>query len=109
MCLEDRRVRDVAAFNRAQRSWVIVWLALTVLSTPAWIGVGSALSIYGVTQYVKNAKRAEAQAALACFSTGLARCAQEHGGLPESSRWVPEEVPHAQNCTAEPPVIGPVE
>jgi hypothetical protein len=23
-------------------------------------------------------------------------CAQERGGVPESSRWVPEEVPHAQ-------------
>jgi MFS family permease len=84
-------VPDVDRFNKSQRNWVIVWLAVLVCSIPVWVGVGSALAIFGVRKYLVEAKSAEARNTLQTLATGMARCA-ERGDLPDTSNWVPADL-----------------
>jgi hypothetical protein len=81
-------VQDIERFQKAQRTWVIVWLVVVACSIPLWIGIGSAVAIYGVRKYIVNAKRAEATNTLAQMASGMLKCA-EHGDVPETSNWVP--------------------
>jgi len=83
-------VKDVAAFKKAQRTWVMVWLALSLLALPAVLGMGSAIAIFGVRQYISNAKHAEARSTLAQMAKGMAACGAR-GDLPETSAWIPND------------------
>src|SRR4051812_45438885 len=67
-------IPDLARYKNAQRTWVIVWAALSVLAIPAGIGLVSAVAIFGVKKYVTNAKRAEATSSLATMAKGMAGC-----------------------------------
>ena len=84
-------VPDVERFNKSQRTWVIVWLVVMACSIPVWIGVGSAVAIFGVRKYISNAKRAEAVNALSAMARGMAECASR-GDLPDTSNWVPVDL-----------------
>jgi len=83
-------IPDVARFKRAQRTWVIVWAALSIVAIPG-VGVVSALAIYGVKKYVTNAKQAEARNALGAMARGMATCGA-HGDLPATSQWIPADL-----------------
>ncbi len=78
-------VPNVDRFNKSQRNWVIVWIALFVLSS---FGIFPALAIYGVRKYIMNAKRAEALNTLQVMAHGMTTCAAR-GDLPDTSNWVP--------------------
>lgn len=80
-------IEDVARYQKAQRTWVIVWIAMLGLLVPL-TGVFSALAIVGVKKYIENAKAAEARGSLGLMAGNMKRCA-EQGDLPESSDWVP--------------------
>ena len=71
-------VPDVERFNKSQRTWVIVWLVVMACSIPVWIGIGSAVAIFGVRKYVTNAKRAEAANALPVMARGMAELSLIH-------------------------------
>jgi hypothetical protein len=78
-------VPDVERFNKSQRNWVIVWLALFAFSS---FSIVPALAIYGIRQYVASAKHAEALNTLPVMAKGMTVCAAQ-GDLPETSNWVP--------------------
>lgn len=88
---EAGAIPDVARFKQAQRTWVIVWLALGVFAVPAVIGLGSAIAIFGVKQYITKAKNAEATSSLAAMAQGMVSCGA-HGDLPETSAWIPADL-----------------
>jgi len=75
--------------------WVLIVLGVSV---PA-CGVLSALAIYGVSKYVKDAKSAEARHILPLIASSIVRCAASPGadgaphGLPPSSASVPSLPP----------------
>jgi len=83
-------IPDVARFKSAQRTWVIVWAALSVVAIPG-VGVVSALAIYGVKKYVTTTKQAEARNALSAMARGMAICGAR-GDLPPTSQWVPADL-----------------
>jgi hypothetical protein len=68
---------------------VWVWLLALIPVATLLLGVGTALSIYGVRKYIVNAKQAEARAALIAWADGLAACGQKEGRLPPSTAPVP--------------------
>jgi hypothetical protein len=84
-------ITDVARFKKAQRTWVVVWLAVSLLAVPAIIGIGSAIAIFGVRKYLINAKQAEARNVLVQMAKGMASCGAR-GDLPETSDWVPSDI-----------------
>lgn|GEM_PF-969423 len=84
-------IPDLARYRSAQRTWVIVWAALSVFAIIPGIGVVSAMAIYGVKKYVTNAKRAEARSSLAAMAKGMAACGAR-GDLPPTSAWVPSDL-----------------
>jgi type IV pilus assembly protein PilA len=71
---------------------VWIWLLLLVPVGFVFLGVVSALAIYGVRKYVANAKEAEAHAALVDWGDGLAKCGEKEGGLPPSTLPVPASI-----------------
>jgi len=80
-------IPDIARFRRAQRNWVIGWLAGAVLIVPI-AGIVSATAIYGAKKYITNAKRIEAKNVLGELTKRMGACAAR-GEVPESSQWVP--------------------
>ena len=81
--------------KKGMPTWVIV-LIVAVVAGPVVIGVFSAVAIFGVRKYIQNAKQAEAKAALAVWSKGLAACGEKQGALPPSTRAVPAELSSVQ-------------
>jgi hypothetical protein len=71
---------------------VWVWLLALIPVALVFLGVLSALAIYGVSKYMMNAKQAEAQAALIAWGDGLAKCGEKEGGLPPSTLAVPASI-----------------
>ncbi len=84
-------IPDVASFKKAQRTWVIVWLIVSVVAVPVVVGVGSAIAIFGIKKYLTEAKHAEARRTLQQLATGMAKCGAR-GDLPETSAWVPTDL-----------------
>jgi len=84
-------IPDLARYKSAQRTWVIVWAALSLLAIPGGIGFASAVAIFGVKKYVTASKRAEARKGLAAMAAGMASCGAQ-GELPQTSEWVPTDL-----------------
>lgn len=87
---EAGAIPDLERFKKAQRTWVVVWLAASVLAVPV-IGIGSALAIFGVRKYIINAKQAEARNSLPQMAKGMVACGARVD-LPETSAWVPADL-----------------
>lgn len=66
-----------------------MWLLALIPVATLFIGVATALSIYGLRKYMVNAKQAQARAALIAWGDGLAACGQKEGRLPPSTAAVP--------------------
>lgn len=71
---------------------VWVWVLALIPVAFMFLGVVSALAIYGVRKYITSAKQAEARAALVTWGDGLATCAQREGRLPPSTLPVPKDI-----------------
>jgi hypothetical protein len=69
--------------------WAWVLIALAALFPI--MGILSALAIYGVSKYVKNAKASEARRVVPVLANGIARCSAS--GLPPTSNAVPSAAP----------------
>ena len=84
-------MNDVAK-KRGLPRWAWVLIALGAL-VPV-MGIFSALAIYGVSRYVKNAKASEARNMVPVLASGIARCAAT--GLPPTSSAVLSAPPPAK-------------
>lgn len=71
---------------------VWVWILALIPVAVMFLGVVSALAIYGVRKYMTSAKQAEARAALVTWGDGLAKCGQRAGRLPPSTLPVPSDI-----------------
>ncbi len=81
-------IPDLAKYKKAQQTWVIVWAVLTGVMM---VGVVPALAIFGVKQYITQAKRAEAKNTLAALTKGMASCGAR-SDMPETSAWIPSDL-----------------
>src|SRR5262245_20848578 len=70
---------------------VLIALGAVFLLLPI-IGVLSALAIYGVRNYIQEAKDAEGRMSVTALARGILRCQTANGTLPETSRTVPPEL-----------------
>jgi len=68
---------------------VWVWVAALIPVSLVCLLMLSALAMYGVRQYMTDAKEVEAKEALNAWGKGILRCAQRDGHLPPSSSPVP--------------------
>lgn len=81
--------------------WLVILLVVGVAGVPT-IGVMATVAIYGVRQYLVQAKKAEGRSGAMSLARGLASCAETTGHLPPTSASVPPTVPVATKVQTSP-------